>query len=115
MRHAVLDAVAGQRRTQQIVEIVLRHCIGVLVRRADYEDELATGFHLIRSLRQLRDRRAFDLLVQFGQFTADRGVAAGHHLVEALELGDALDAFVTYDKRLAEAATMLGLPVVAPS
>jgi len=37
------------------------------------------------------------------------------HLASALELGDALDAFVTYDKRLAEAATMLGLPVVAPS
>ena len=37
------------------------------------------------------------------------------HLATALSLGSALDAFVVYDGRLAEAATGAGLPVVAPS
>ena len=37
------------------------------------------------------------------------------HLATALSLGSALDAFVVYDERLAEAATDAGLPVVAPS
>ena len=37
------------------------------------------------------------------------------HLATALSLGSALDAFVVYDERLAQAATDAGLPVVAPS
>ncbi len=37
------------------------------------------------------------------------------HVATALELGSALDAFVTYDERLAEAARGAGLPVVAPA
>ena len=37
------------------------------------------------------------------------------HLATALSLGSALEAFIVYDERLAEAATDAGLPVVAPS
>jgi len=37
------------------------------------------------------------------------------HLATALGLGDELDAFVTYDDRLAEAARALRLPVVSPA
>ncbi len=37
------------------------------------------------------------------------------HLASALSLGPELDAFVTYDDRLADAARMLGLPVVRPA
>jgi predicted nucleic acid-binding protein len=37
------------------------------------------------------------------------------HLATALELGDELTAFVTYDDRLSAAARDLGLPVVAPT
>jgi predicted nucleic acid-binding protein len=36
------------------------------------------------------------------------------HLAAALEIGDELEAFVTYDGRMAQAADALGLPVVAP-
>ena len=36
------------------------------------------------------------------------------HLATALELGDELTAFVSYDDRLAAAAREIGLPVVAP-
>ena len=37
------------------------------------------------------------------------------HVATALELGEMLGAFVTYDDRLAEAARAAGLPVVRPA
>jgi len=37
------------------------------------------------------------------------------HLAAALELGDELEAVVTYDDRMARAARALGLPVLAPT
>jgi len=37
------------------------------------------------------------------------------HLASALSLGPALEAFVVYDDRLAQAAVDAGLPVVAPA
>ena len=39
----------------------------------------------------------------------------GIHLATAMAMGPELDAFVTYDDRLAEAARALGLPVVRPA
>ena len=36
------------------------------------------------------------------------------HLASAAALGDDLEAFVTYDRRLADAARVLGIPDVAP-
>lgn len=37
------------------------------------------------------------------------------HLAAAMELGDELEAVVTYDSRMASAAAALGLPVAAPA
>ncbi len=37
------------------------------------------------------------------------------HLAAALELGDALEALITYDGRMARAAEALGLPIAAPA
>ena len=37
------------------------------------------------------------------------------HLATALDLGRNLDVLVTYDRRMADAAEALGLPVVAPA
>lgn len=37
------------------------------------------------------------------------------HLAAALDLGDELDGIVTYDDRLTEAATLHGVPVIAPT
>lgn len=37
------------------------------------------------------------------------------HLAAALDLGDDLEAMVTYDERLAEAAMANGIPVLAPA
>ena len=37
------------------------------------------------------------------------------HLATAIEIGDVLDAVITYDARMAAAARSLGLAVTAPS
>jgi uncharacterized protein len=37
------------------------------------------------------------------------------HIAAALELGDELSALVTYDERMAEGASLLGIRVLAPS
>jgi len=37
------------------------------------------------------------------------------HLATAQELGDDLGVLITYDRRLAEAAAELGLPVASPA
>ena len=37
------------------------------------------------------------------------------HLASAIEVGSDLEAFVTYDRRMADAARGLGLPVVSPA
>ena len=36
------------------------------------------------------------------------------HLASALSLGDALGSFVTYDRRMRDAALAMGLPVQSP-
>jgi uncharacterized protein len=62
-------------------------------------------------------------LIELDQAIADRAAGAGPvglktldaiHLCTALEIGP-IDAFVTYDDRLAEAARLIGLPVVRPA
>jgi hypothetical protein len=40
---------------------------------------------------------------------------AAIHLASALELGDDLEALLTYDERLAQAATLLGITVHSPA
>lgn len=37
------------------------------------------------------------------------------HLASALELGDELKGIVTYDSRMSDAATSMGMPVVSPA
>lgn len=63
-------------------------------------------------------------IVEVDPAIGDRAAAVGPpalrtldaiHLATALALGTDLDAFVTYDDRLAEAARALGLPVVRPA
>ena len=62
-------------------------------------------------------------LVELDQAIVDRAAQAGPpglktldaiHLATALEIGP-IDAFVTYDDRLADAARLVGLPVVRPA
>jgi len=64
------------------------------------------------------------VLLPFDSRIATRAAALGPasmrtldaiHLASAVELGDELTAFVSYDERLLAAARDLGLPVVAPA
>ena len=63
-------------------------------------------------------------VIELDQRVSDRAVSVGPivlraldaiHLATALELGESLQAFVTYDDRLAEAARTVGLPVARPA
>lgn len=72
----------------------------------------------------LRVLLASVVVVEFDRRVADRAAVVGPtllraldaiHLATALEFGEGLGAFVTYDDRLAAAARELGLPVVRPA
>jgi len=73
---------------------------------------------------RLRTILAMVEIFELDDRVADRASAVGPallrtldaiHLASALELGAAIDVFVTYDDRLAEAARAAGLPVVRPA
>jgi len=55
--------------------------------------------------------------IQAGAFATDPGVGSldAIHLVSAQRIGSALEAFVTYDKPLARAASDCGLPIAQPA
>ena len=55
-----------------------------------------------------------ELLDLAGELDGPRSLDA-IHLAAALELGDELEAVVTYDARMSRAAEALGLPLAAPS
>ncbi len=56
-----------------------------------------------------------ELLDLAGELEASLRSLDAIHLAAALELGDELEAVVTYDARMTRAAEALGLPVVAPA
>jgi predicted nucleic acid-binding protein len=70
--------------------------------------EVLTGFDLLAMDFELLDRAA--------TLPADPRLRSldAIHVASAQAIGAELRAFVTYDRRLTEAATALGLPVVAP-
>lgn len=77
--------------------------------------------HDIDALRALM---ASVVVMELDQRVTDRAATVGPtlrraldaiHLATALELGEGIGAFVTYDDRLAAAARELGLPVVRPA
>jgi predicted nucleic acid-binding protein len=89
---------------------------------------------LTRALRRLRApaevrRRAVEVLERIGLIQVDDAVLDlasqldppalrsldAIHLATALRIGSDLDAFVSYDTRLAQAARDHGLPVIAPA
>jgi len=82
---------------------------------------LGLGVGAIRLGRRVLDR--FELLL-LDAGILDRASEVGPpnlrtldavHLASALALDRELDAFVTYDRRLAEAADLVGLPVTSPA
>ena len=76
--------------------------------------------------RMVRAREVLDSLVllQLSTATFERAATLDPlslrsmdavHVASAVELGDDLDSFVTYDDRQAEALTVLGIPVMQPA
>jgi predicted nucleic acid-binding protein len=87
---------------------------------------------LLRATRRVapgqmqRARAVLNALTLFNLTSAvfERAATLGHkelrsldalHLAAALELGDELDGIVTYDDRMAVAASLYGVAVIAPS
>ena len=87
---------------------------------------------LLRAIRRGAPRRIAEARAALAAFTlravddeildaaGDIGPSSTHsldaiHLATALRLATALDAIVTYDRRMIEGAVLLGLPVASPS
>lgn len=108
----------------------LRQWLGVIERQPVAGDlartELMRAVRRVAPDRALRAREVLDSITLIEISTAIVEAAArldptslrsldAIHLATALELGDDLEALVTYDDRLASAARSVGLAVVAPS
>ena len=100
-------------------ECVLTSRLGVIeTHRAVARQD--AGLDPARVDRVLRSIEVFELDAGIARHAASVGPASlrtldAIHLATALALGAELDAFVTYDDRLAEAARAVGLPVVRPA
>ena len=114
----VLDeADAGAMRRWYIeAERIACSIIGMVETRRTVTRKVDAPDHLNTILRTLITLEFDDVLAA----TASRLTPAGLrtldavHLATALAIRSDLDAFVTYDDRLAEAARAVGLPVVRP-
>ena len=78
------------------------------------------GPEAILRARRLLDRLDLiilddELLDRAGELVEPLRSLDAVHVAAALELGDELEAFVTYDRQMTRAAEALGLPVVAPA
>jgi len=78
------------------------------------------GPEAILRARRLLDRLDLiilddELLDRAGELVEPLRSLDAVHVAAALELGDELAAFVTYDSQMTRAAEALGLPVVAPA
>lgn len=115
----VLDEAGSPAMRRWYVESddVVTSIVGVIetrraVRRSDFD--AAHLESVLRSVQAIELRpgaaRSASILAPTGLRTLD-----AIHLATALALGSDLDAFVTYDDRLADAARSLGLPVVRPA
>ncbi len=101
---------------------------------AERPGQVTSDVGLVETMRAVRRRggaavgRTSELIGALGRMTVDHAVVQhassltptalrtldSIHLASALELGAALEAFVTYDHRLADAARDAGLRVVSP-
>lgn len=83
-------AIARQLPADDRVEVILRSVVLI---------EVDPGIAVMAASMLPRSLRTLDAI----------------HLASARALGAEIDAFVTYDDRLAEAARALGLPVIRPA
>jgi len=129
MRHAYVDASAlaklvlaepGSAEMQRWYienDKVLCSRIGIVETRRAVGRHLHDPVHLDLVLRSV-DVIEFD--VEIARRAASIGPPSTKtldaiHLASAVQVGPAIGAFVTYDDRLADAARLVGLPVVRPA
>jgi uncharacterized protein len=108
---------AAMRRWYIEAERVASSVVGVIETRravARHVDTFERLEELLRSVVRLEVDRVVATMAATLEPAALRTLDA-IHLASALGLADQLDAFVTYDDRLADAARRVGLPVVRPS
>lgn len=91
-----------------------------LVRTEVVQAAVPRGLKAVLRARRLLDRLDLiilddELLDTAGELVEPLRSLDAIHVAAALELGEELDAFVTYDAEVTRAAEALGLPVVAPA
>lgn len=119
---AIVKLVAREPETPELVEVV----------RADPEvvSSALAWTEVIRAARRARGRiaRAEEVLEGIALVPIDDGIIRGAadlapvglrtldalHIATALSLGEDVASLVTYDDRLAEAAAIAGIEVIAP-
>jgi predicted nucleic acid-binding protein len=98
-------------------EIVVTSRIGLIETRRSVARVPHDAEHLLRALAEVAVMEVDIRVAEAAARVRPPGLRTldAIHLASAIEMGPALDAFVTYDDRLALAARSLGLPVVRPS
>ena len=120
---ALVKLVVPEAETAPLAAFVERHIVltscslarveVVRAARPHGADAVATARALIAKLDlvQLDD----ELLNLAGDLVGPLRSLDAVHVAAALELGEGLGAFVTYDRQMTRAAESVGLPVVAPA
>jgi predicted nucleic acid-binding protein len=98
-------------------EIVVTSRIGLIETRRSVARVPHDAEHLLRALAEVAVMEVDIRVAEAAARVRPPGLRTldAIHLASAIEMGPALNAFVTYDDRLAFAARSLGLPVVRPS
>lgn len=112
------ELVTSELALTEVVRVIRRSCYTTQRQLRVDEEELRTRLKTAGDLLGEIDHVVVDTdtFIRAGMFADDPylGSLDALHLTCALELGLALNAFITYDKRLANAAAQLGLPVEQP-
>ena len=113
------ESVSSQLALTEVLRVVRRSCYDaqrrLVVDPAVRDQRLATAAALLDNLDLVVvDRSIFVAAAAFGE-DPHVGSLDAIHLACAVEIGDALSSFVTYDRTLARAASAAGLPVEQPA
>lgn len=114
-----LEMVSSQLALAEVLRVVRRSCFDsarrLTVDQETYDSRLLAAGRVLDSLDLVMLDRT--LLTSAGAFDDDPFIRTldAVHLESAKQIGSALHSFVTYDKRLTDAAEKIGLTVVAPA
>lgn len=112
------EMVSSQLALTEVIRVVRRSCFDsqrrLTVDPAVRDERIATAARLLDRIDLVVvDRTVFTAAAAFDD-DPHVGSLDALHLACAREIGDALSAFVTYDKTLARAASAAGLPLEQP-